>query len=149
MTTPLVLTFVGDDRPGLVNAISEKVAACRRDLAREPVGAARGQIRRRGAGQRSRRSAVAAGIVAARSRARRAARSRSSAARAAEAEKPARIVRLGILGNERPGIVRDVTQALTRLGVNIEEFSSGLESEPFTGVEMFRADRAPERPRGP
>ena len=27
MTTPLVLTFVGDDRPGLVNAISEKVAA--------------------------------------------------------------------------------------------------------------------------
>ena len=28
MTTPLVLTFVGDDRPGLVNAISEKVAAC-------------------------------------------------------------------------------------------------------------------------
>ena len=28
MTTPLVLTFVGDDRPGLVNAISEKIAAC-------------------------------------------------------------------------------------------------------------------------
>ena len=28
MTTSLVLTFVGDDRPGLVNAISEKVADC-------------------------------------------------------------------------------------------------------------------------
>ena len=27
MTTPLVLTFVGDDRPGLVNAISQAVAA--------------------------------------------------------------------------------------------------------------------------
>ena len=26
MTTSLVLTFVGDDRPGLVNAVSEKVA---------------------------------------------------------------------------------------------------------------------------
>jgi glycine cleavage system regulatory protein len=25
---PLVLTFVGDDRPGLVNAIAEKVADC-------------------------------------------------------------------------------------------------------------------------
>src|SRR5208337_5257294 len=25
---PLVLTFVGDDRPGLVNAMSEKIAAC-------------------------------------------------------------------------------------------------------------------------
>ncbi len=41
MTTSLVLTFVGDDRPGLVSAISEKVAACG-DLAREPVSAARG-----------------------------------------------------------------------------------------------------------
>ena len=35
--------------------------------------------------------------------------------------------------------MRDVTQALTSLGVNIEEFASGLESAPFSGVEMFRA----------
>ena len=27
MTTPLVLTFVGDDRPGLVSQISQAVAA--------------------------------------------------------------------------------------------------------------------------
>src|SRR5580692_7243772 len=27
MTTPVVITFIGRDRPGLVNAISEKVAA--------------------------------------------------------------------------------------------------------------------------
>jgi glycine cleavage system regulatory protein len=27
MTTPLVLTFVGRDRPGLVNAIAERVAS--------------------------------------------------------------------------------------------------------------------------
>ncbi len=57
----------------------------------------------------------------------------------AEAEKLARLVTLEIVGKERPGIVRDVTQALTHLGVNIEEFMSGLEGEPFTGVEMFRA----------
>jgi len=31
--TSLVLTFVGDDRPGLVNAVSEKVVDFRRDLA--------------------------------------------------------------------------------------------------------------------
>ena len=67
---------------------------------------------------------------------------------AAEAEKPARIVRLGILGSERPGIVRDVTQALGRLGVNIEEFTSGLEGEPFTGAEMFRANARLSVPEG-
>ncbi len=58
---------------------------------------------------------------------------------AAESERPARTVQLDVVGNERPGIVRDVTQALTRLGVNIEEFASGLEGEPFTGVKMFHA----------
>jgi len=50
-----------------------------------------------------------------------------------------RLIRLSIVGAERPGIVRDVTQALTRLGVNIEEFVSGVEGEPFTGAELFRA----------
>ncbi len=63
------------------------------------------------------------------------------------AEKPSRLIRLDILGNERPGIVRDVTQVLSGLGVNIEEFTSGLESAPFSGLEMFRASarlRAPD-----
>ena len=56
-----------------------------------------------------------------------------------EAAHTAPIVTLDILGNERPGIVRDVTQALNALGVNIVEFESELESAAFTGVEMFRA----------
>ena len=45
-----------------------------------------------------------------------------------------------IVGHERPGIVRDLTQALKNLGANIEEFSSGVESAAFTGAEMFRAN---------
>ena len=44
--------------------------------------------------------------------------------------------------------VRDVTQALGRLGVNIEEFISGLENEPFTGAEMFRAKARLSVPEG-
>ena len=67
---------------------------------------------------------------------------------AAESREPARTVSLGILGRERAGIVRDVTQALTRLGVDIEEFASGLEGEPFTGAEMFRAHARFSIPEG-
>ena len=55
---------------------------------------------------------------------------------------------LALFGNERPGIVRDVTQALTSLGVNIEELSSRLESAPFTGLEMFRAEARLRVPAG-
>ena len=147
MTTPLVLTFVGDDRPGLVNAIAEKVADC---------GATWLESRSvRLAGKFAGVVLVSvpdAGLVPLESALAKLAPSglRVSIERgaAAEAEKPARLVTLEIVGNERPGIVRDVTQALTRLGVNIEEFMSGLQGEPFTGVEMFRAS-ARQRPRGP
>jgi glycine cleavage system regulatory protein len=138
MTTPLVLTFVGDDRPGLVNLISEKVAA-------------------HGATWLESRSVRLAGkfagvvlvgipdenVIPLESALAKLAPSglRVSIERgaAAESEKPARTVKLDAVGNERPGIVRDVTQALTQLGVNIEEFASGLEGEPFTGVQMFHA----------
>ncbi len=135
---PLVLTFVGDDRPGLVNAISEKVAGCGGtwlesrsvrlagkfagvvlvsvpDESLIPLESALGKLAPSGL-----RVSIERGA-------------------AGEAEKPVRLVTLEIVGNERPGIVRDVTQALAGLGVNIEEFVSSLEGEPFTGVEMFRA----------
>ncbi|MDE1895678.1 MAG: hypothetical protein KGH91_01245 [Rhodospirillales bacterium] len=48
-------------------------------------------------------------------------------------------VTLELLGNDRPGIVREVTQTLHALGVNIEEFSSHIENAAFTGEDMFRA----------
>ena len=147
MTTSLVLTFVGDDRPGLVNAISEAVAA------------------HGGTWLESRSVRLAgkfAGVVLVRipdedlipleSALAKLAPSglRVSIERgaAADDDKPGRRVTLDILGRERPGIVRDVTQALTRLGVNIEEFASGLEGEPFTGAQMFRANARLSVPEG-
>lgn len=41
-----------------------------------------------------------------------------------------------------------MTQALSRLGVNIEELSSGLEGAPFTGELMFRARASLRAPEG-
>jgi glycine cleavage system regulatory protein len=145
--TPLVLTFVGDDRPGLVNAISEAVAA-------------------HGGTWLESRSARLAGkyagillagipddsVIPLESALAKLAPSglRVSIERggAADSETHTRTVKLDVVGNERPGIVRDVTQALTRLGVNIEEFASGLESEPFTGVQMFHATARLSVPEG-
>ena len=58
------------------------------------------------------------------------------------------MIKLDVVGQERPGIVRDVTQALTNLGVNIEEFTSGLEGAPFSGETMFRASARLSAPAG-
>jgi len=144
---PLVLTFVGDDRPGLINAISEAVAAHGGTwlesrsvrLAGKFAGAALVGVEddRVTALELSLRDLAHAGL-----------RIGVERGAAAEAERPARTVKLDVVGNERPGIVPDVTQALTRFGVNIEEFASGLEGEPFTGVEMFHATARLSVPEG-
>jgi len=138
MTTPLVMTFVGRDRPGLVNAISERITAAGGTWLESRLARLAGEFAgvvlvespeaNVGALTAALRDLEATGL--------RVAIERSLGAPAPRAEKT---VRLELVGGERPGIVRDVTQALTRLGVNIESFSSAIESAPFSGAAMFRA----------
>lgn len=46
---------------------------------------------------------------------------------------------LEIIGADRPGIVREITSALARAGVNVEEFSSEISSAPMSGENLFKA----------
>ena len=50
-----------------------------------------------------------------------------------------RMVRIEVMGNDRPGIVRELTTAISQAGGNVEELSTGLESAPMSGHPMFRA----------
>jgi glycine cleavage system regulatory protein len=138
MTTPLVLTFVGRDRPGLVNAISERVASAGGTWLESRLVRLAGEFA--GvvlvAAPQDKFEALAATLAGLETAGLRVTISPSAPAATASSE---RLIAVSIVGAERPGIVRDVTEALTRLGVNIEEFSSGVEGEPFTGAEMFHA----------
>ena len=56
--------------------------------------------------------------------------------------------KLEIVGSDRPGIVREITAALARAGVNVEEFSSEVVSAPMSGETLFKASarlQLPER----
>jgi glycine cleavage system regulatory protein len=44
-----------------------------------------------------------------------------------------------IIGSDRPGIVREITSALARANVNVEEFSSEVVSAPMSGETLFKA----------
>jgi len=138
MTTPLVLTFVGRDRPGLVSAISERVATAGGTWLESRLARLAGEFA--GVVLVSAPDAKIEALTDA-LRGLEATGLRVTIAPTAETAAPPteRLVKLAIVGRDRPGIVRDVTQALTRLGVNIEEFESGVEGEPFTGAEMFHA----------
>lgn len=138
MTTSLVLTFIGHDKPGLVNTLSETIASAGGSWLESRLAHLAGEF---------------AGIVLVSVPEPNAA-SLATALRSLEedglritiepssAAPPAisyGIFELHLIGHDRPGIVRDVTQALRQLGANIEEFSSSIESAPFTGETMFRA----------
>ena len=47
--------------------------------------------------------------------------------------------KLEIVGSDRPGIVREITAALARAGVNVEEFTSEVASAPMSGENLFKA----------
>ena len=147
MTTPLVLTFVGRDRPGLVNAISERVASAGGTWLESRLARLAGEFA--GvvlvAAPDDKLEALARALGGLEPLGVSVTISPSAAAVAPPSE---RLTALAIVGHERPGIVRDVTHALTRLGVNIEEFSSSVVGEPFTGAEMFRANLRIRLPDG-
>lgn len=137
MTTSLVLTLTGHDRPGLVNALAAAVAEAGGNwlesrlahLAGEFVGIVRVAVP----------EANAPGLTAALE-----ALGESGLCIGVQPGVPAgagqkvTIWQLDLVGHDRPGIVRDATSALLSLGISIEEFSSAIESAPFTGGGMFR-----------
>jgi glycine cleavage system regulatory protein len=44
-----------------------------------------------------------------------------------------------VLGNDRPGIVRELTEAIAGCGGNVEELVTDVESAPMSGDLLFRA----------
>ncbi len=137
----LILTVIGPDRPGLVRALSEAVAARGGSWLESRMARLAGQF---------------AGIVTV-----EAPLSLLDDLQALEREGLQVIARDGtaaapvagerllleVVGHDRPGIVRDVAQVLARTGVNIEELTTGVDSGSFSGEAMFRAQasvRAPD-----
>ena len=59
----------------------------------------------------------------------------------AAGEEPAasgEMLRLELVGQDRPGIVREVTAVLAELGVNIEDFATTTENGAWSGERLFR-----------
>lgn len=53
-----------------------------------------------------------------------------------------KLLTVGLVGNDRPGIVQEVTKVLHGLGANIEQLTSGCESAANSGQLLFKADIA-------
>jgi glycine cleavage system regulatory protein len=146
MTTRIILTVMGSDRPGLTQALADAVLAAggnwlESQLARlggKYVGAVlveldgaqlpvlEAEIRKID------ESGLQVALVLA----------------GAEPEPSGTGLAIELVGQDRPGIVHEVTSALAALGVNIEEFTSGTENTAWSGELLFRAEARLSLPRG-
>ena len=54
----------------------------------------------------------------------------------------------GLVGQDRPGIVSQVTEVLSRLGANIETFETWITDEPYSGIALFHMETGLRLPPG-
>ena len=138
MHTSLVLTVIGPDRPGLVEAIAAVVARHGANWEESRMAQLGGQF----AGmlrvtapeetQDALEDALAGlGSVGLKVTVARAA--------GAQAQVP-KLLHLNLVGQDRPGIVREIAEALARRGVSIESLETRCVSASMSGEQLFEAD---------
>jgi glycine cleavage system regulatory protein len=136
MQVPLVMTVIGKDRTGLVESVAHLVTEhggnwlesrmCR--LGGEFAGILRVHVpsERRAALEAALAKLAGLTIVV---------RSDEPAADAG----PAQLAALEVVGQDRPGIVREITHALSAQGINVEELATECVSAPMSGEPLFQA----------
>lgn len=140
--TDLVLTLIAPDRPGLVEAVAQAVAdhggnwleSRMIHLAGQFSGILRVEVPPDRAGALSK---ALEGLSSRGLRVVAAAASREGAS--AGAPVAARAMNLDLVGLDRPGLVREISQLLAQHGVNVEELTTDRTSAPMSGEMLFRA----------
>jgi glycine cleavage system regulatory protein len=137
MNVDLVLTAIGDDRPGLVEALSRVISTHDGSWAESAMSRLGGKFagivrvavpQQRLAGLRAALAELAALRVYV----------EETAAPAAPAA--GRRLHFTLVGQDRVGIVREVAQVLARHAVNVEKLTTGTESAAMSGETLFRAE---------
>ncbi len=137
MNTSIVMTVLGSDRPGLVNSLAATVANHGGNWLESRMARLAGQfagivriecpVETVEALVAELQSPHSSGLTVLAIR--------------EEATEPAarRTLAVAVVGNDRPGIVRELSAAIAGAHGNIEELTTGLESAPMSGHPMFRA----------
>ena len=144
----LVMTIIGDDRPGLVDTLSSRIAdgggnwleSRMSHLAGQFAGILRVQVADEGAAalQEAMAELAADGLLV--------------TVRASASEEiggaGTTTVRLDLVGQDRPGIVRKIARAIAARGINVEELQTGCESAPMSGEPLFKINAKLGMPAG-
>ena len=139
MARALVLTVIGEDRPGLVEALAELIATHEGSWDESRMARLAGHFA--GVVQIHLPEDHAEGLIAAlpslsgRGLTVSVVDSDWSLAQVDHRES----IRMDLVGQDRPGIVREISRALAALGVSVQDLRTVVESAPMSGERLFRA----------
>jgi glycine cleavage system regulatory protein len=137
MQTHLVLTAIGPDRPGLVSALSDTVAAGGGNWLDARMASLAGKF----AGillvavAADKADKLVAALHKLEAQGLRLVIEKSTAE---AAPRVGRTLKLELLGQDRPGIVRDISRVLAELQISIADFETERSSGSFSGESMFK-----------
>lgn len=141
MRISLVITVIGADRPGLVESVAWVVAESGGNWLESRMARLGGQF----AGivrielPAERETALRAALAGIQEKGVMVTMGGASVAEPEPAAPGRTVARLELVGQDRPGIVRQITGVLASHGVNVEELTTGTESAPMSGGLLFRA----------
>ncbi len=132
--TSIVLTVIGPDKPGLVSAISQKITAGGGNWLDSRMASLAGHFA--GLLQVSVPQVKAEALIASLQELEQQGL-RVVIERGGERTSDGRTLKLALTGQDRPGIVRDISDVLARQKINIEEMETSFFSGSFSGEDMF------------
>jgi glycine cleavage system regulatory protein len=137
MKSYLVMTVLGNDRPGLVNSLADTVASHGGNWLESRMARLAGQFA--GIVRIECPSETADALINELQTPGNSGLTILAVRQQAQEPLPRRTLAVEVVGNDRPGIVRELSAAVASSGGNIEELTTGLESAPMSGQPMFRA----------
>ena len=139
MRKSIVLTVLGDDRPRIVETLAEHVLAAGANWEESRMARLAGKFAGvlRVSVDADQASSLAARLSAGQQDLTVVVTEAAETTGAASVE--GRLLRIELVGDDHPGIVRDISRALAAAGANIEELESAVESAPMSGELLFRA----------
>jgi glycine cleavage system regulatory protein len=137
MKSYLVMTVLGTDRPGLVSSLADTVSAHGGNWLESRMARLAGQFA--GIARIECDPASVDALIAELQAPGNSGLTILAVKEEAEEGAVRRTVVVDVVGNDRPGIVKELSAAVASAGGNIEELTTGMESAPMTGQPMFRA----------
>lgn len=137
MNDTLVMTVIAEDRPGIVQALSGTVADHEGNWLESRMARMAGQFA--GILRVECPAARTAGLLEALAGLKAKGLSIEVRRQSGPAEEGRTMMSIDVVGNDRPGIVRALSAAVARLGANVEELHTALESAAMAGHPLFHA----------